>query len=97
MIQNLVGIIIFTLIGCNWNFMAHNDSLDLIFPTKISDYLTQASNRDYRDIKVPGIQFKAAAENEEAELHKKVVVTTIHVNHQCVAEAVVCQNLMQTL
>ena len=55
MIQNLVGIIIFTIIGCNWIFMAHNDSLDLIFPTKISDYLTQSSNRDYRDIKVPGI------------------------------------------
>ena len=55
MLQNLVGVIIFTLIGCNWIFMAHNDALDLIFPTKISDYLTQASNRDYREIKVPGI------------------------------------------
>jgi len=49
MLQNLVGIIIFTLIGCNWIFMAHNDALDLIFPTKISDYLTQSSNRDYRE------------------------------------------------
>ena len=55
MLQNLVGVIIFTLIGCNWIFMAHNDALDLIFPTKISDYLIQSSNRDYREIKVPGI------------------------------------------
>ena len=57
-LKNFVSIIIFTIIGSNWIFMAHNDALDLIFPTKVSDYLKQSQGRDYRNIKVPGIEIQ---------------------------------------
>ena len=70
MIQNLVVIIIFTIIGCNWIFMAHNGSLDLIFPTKISDYLILRSN-NYNDIKLPGIPVQGGGGKRRGRTRQK--------------------------
>jgi len=68
MIQNLVGIIIFTIIGCNWIFMAHNGSLDLIFPTKISEYLKLSPNSD---VKVPGIPIQGGGGKRRSRIRQK--------------------------